>query len=144
MGRTSVSAVLIGTDEASLLGPQVAANSIPVVLASGQPAGATSGLLFGVISAAASGDNTLLAASATKKIKLVSYVCVAAAAVSVKFKSGAATDLAGAMAFAANGGVAMSGSPQAHLLETAVNAALVLNLSAAVQVSGHFSYFLEA
>lgn len=144
MARTAVSAVIIGTDETPLIGQQPAASSVPVVFASGQPAAATSGLLFGSINVAAGGDNVLLAAVATKKIKVVSYVCVAAAAVSVKFKSDPATDLGGAMAFAANGGVAMAGNTHAHLLETAVNQALILNLSAGVNVSGHFSYFLEA
>ncbi len=58
--------------------------------------------------------------------------------------SGAVTDLSGAMAFAANGGLAPPAEPSAHVMQTARGEALVLNLSAAVSVGGHHSYFLEA
>lgn len=101
-------------------------------------------LKFAQINAAALGDNTLVAAVPGLKIKVVSYVMVAASAVTARLYSGAAgTPLSGAMSFAANGGVAMPGEPSSHLLETAAGAALVLNLGAAVQVSGHIAYFEE-
>lgn len=121
----------------------MARTDVDAVLKSGT-AQATTGLLFGVISTSASGDTTLLAAQTTLKIKVVSYTIVVAGAVSVKFKSGAATDITGAMAFATNGGVADNAASWAHLFETAVGQALVLNLSGAVAAGGHFSYFLEA
>lgn len=120
----------------------MARSDVDAVLKSGT-AQATTGLLFAAISCAASGDNTLLAADATRKIKVVGYVVVAAGAVSAKFKSGASTDLTGAMALAANGGVATQSMTFAHLFETAAATALVLNLSGATAVAGHFSYFLE-
>lgn len=147
MGRHGVNAVIVRGDneQSELLGQKTAAGSIPVVLASDQTpqaAAATSGLLFGSIAVAGAGDNQLVAANATKKIKVVSYVIVASAAVSAKWRSGT-TDLAGAMAFAANSGAAMAGSTQAHLFETAINQAFNVNLSGAVAVAGHFSYFLE-
>lgn len=101
-------------------------------------------LKFASISAATSGDNTVVAAVTGSRIKVVSYVLVAAGLVTVKWKSGAATDLSGAMSLAANGGVAIPGQPSSHIAQTAAGQALVLNLSAAVQVSGHVAYFEEA
>lgn len=103
-------------------------------------------LTFASIDVASSGDNTLVAADGTKKIKVLSYVIVADAAVTARWKSGAATNLSGAMSLAANGTlVAPASAPAAgHWLETAVNQALVLNLGGAVGVRGHLSYVLEA
>lgn len=105
---------------------------------------------FAAIAAASSGDNTIVAAVTGKRIKVISYVVVAAGAVTAKWKSGAGTDLSGAMSLAANGGVSMAppGAPTGrragHLLQTASGAALVLNLGGAVSVAGHVSYFTEA
>lgn len=101
---------------------------------------------FVSISTASSGDNTLVAAVTAKKIKVLSYLVVSAGAVTVRFFSGAAgTALTGAMSL-------ITGTPAtivapvsaAHLLETAVNTALVLNLGGNIQVSGHLSYIEEA
>ena len=102
-------------------------------------------VLFAAINAAASGANTIVAADATKKIKVLSYVLVCDAAVTTTFKS-ASTAISGAMSFAANGGAASPvGTPGGGwIMETAVNEALVLTLSAAVGARGHISYFLEA
>lgn len=100
-------------------------------------------LKFAAISATASGDTVVVAADTNRKIKVVSYVLVAAAAVSVKFKNGS-TDVTGAMPLGVNGGVAATGQPSSHLLETAANTALNINLSGATTVAGHISYFLEA
>lgn len=108
------------------------------------PSGGGKTIQFAVINASSSGDNTIVAAQASNKIKVVSYAFVCSGVVSAKWKSGASTDRSGAMAFDANGGIGLAGTTDAHLLETAVNEALVLNLSGAVQVSGHVSYFLEA
>lgn len=102
-------------------------------------------LKFAVIAASSSGDNTIVAADAAgRKIKVVSYALLASAAVTTKFKSGAATDITGGFALAANGGVSCPGAPSAHLFETAANTALVLNLSGAIAVGGHVSYMTEA
>lgn len=103
-------------------------------------------ILFASIDTTTSGDNTIVAADATKKIKVLSYSFVCAGTVNVRWKSGAGTNLSGAMPYIANTGMTTGpGTPAGgHLLETAVNTALVLNLSAAVQVSGHLSYYLEA
>lgn len=103
-------------------------------------------ILFAPISGAAAGDNTIVASDATRKIKVLNYVIVADAPVSAKWKSGAGTDLSGAMSLVASSGVSSPvGSPaQSWLLETAVGDALVINLSGAVGLRGHVSYFLEA
>lgn len=104
-------------------------------------------LKYAAISASASGDNTIVAASTGQKIVLVSYVVIAAGDVSITWKSGAATNLSGAMALAANGGAAPGAGPLAPsgvagMMETESGQALVLNLSAAVSVGGHLAYRL--
>lgn len=100
---------------------------------------------FAVIAAASSGDNTVVAAVTGKRIHVLSYVIVAAAAVSVKWKSGASVDESGVMALAANGGVVVPAiAPgQGEWLVTDPGQALVLNLSGAISVGGHISYFEE-
>jgi hypothetical protein len=92
------------------------------------------------IDTATSGDNELVAAVELKRIVVLTYTLVASGAVSVRWKSGASTNLSGAMAFAANGGVAPAGDVGCPQFQTAKGAALVLNVSAAVQVSGHVTY----
>ena len=111
-------------------------------LGSGSGAGA-SALLFALIDVAANGDNTIIAADATRKIKVQSYVIVVDAGLVVRWKSGAATSLSGAMSLAVNGGVAAAAASGTWLIETAVNQALVLNLGAAIGARGHVAYFLE-
>ena len=104
-------------------------------------------ILFAAIDTAVSGDNTIVGADSTKKIKVLSYVFVGDGTVSVRWKSGAGTNLSGAMALVVDSGVAVGGgnAPGTHWeFETAVNANLVLNLSGAVGVRGHLAYFLEA
>lgn len=101
------------------------------------------------IDTATSGDNQLVGANPSARIRVVSYTLVCSAAVSVRWRatssiSGATTNLSGAMSFAANGGAVAVGSVDTPLLETPAGSSLVLNLSGAVQVSGHYSYFYEA
>lgn len=110
----------------------------PVSLATG--GGKT--LAFASVSVAASGQNAIVAADATRKIKVYAYVLVADAAVTAKWQN-ASTDLTGPMSLAANGGVSAIGLPSGHLMETSVNQALNLNLGSAVGVRGHIAYFLE-
>jgi hypothetical protein len=102
-------------------------------------------ILFATIDTAASGFVTLVAADAVKKIKILSYALVCGGTVNVYFAS-ASTKLTGAMPFVANTGIASPVATPAggHLMETAVNEAFRINLSAAQQVSGSISYFLEA
>lgn len=93
-----------------------------------------------ITNAAASGDTTLVAAVTGKRYIVVNYAIVATGAVSVKFKDGASTDLTGAMALAANGGVSFATDPTSPAFQTSVGNALVINASGAVQVSGHIAY----
>lgn len=101
---------------------------------------------FAAINVSASGDNTVVAADATRKIKVLQYTLIGAGAVNVTLKSGAGTSLSGAMSLAANGGIATPfvAPAEGHLVETAINQALVFNLSSAVSVTGHMVYILEA
>ena len=95
---------------------------------------------YASISTATSGNTTAVAAVAGKKLRVLSYRFQADADVSVKFRSSTAGDLTGPMAAGARGGGGgASFSPAGHF-ETAVGEALQLNLSGAVQVSGHLTY----
>ncbi len=97
-------------------------------------------LVFVSLDVSAAGDNTIVAAQVANKIRVVAVVLVVTAANTVQWKSGAVT-LSGPMAFGANGGYSHP-SPTIGMLETAVNTALILNLLAATQVSGHLTYVL--
>lgn len=95
---------------------------------------------FAAISASSSGDNTLVAAVSGKKIRVISCMLIASAAVTVRFEDGAGgTALTGQMDLAANAGAVM---PQAELgwFEGSSNTLLNLELSSAVQVSGCLVY----
>jgi hypothetical protein len=95
---------------------------------------------FAAISAASAGDNTLKTAVVGKKIRVTSGLLIAAAAVDVRFESGAGgTALSGVMSLAANAGFVLPYNPVGWF-ETAANTLLNLELGAAVQVSGHFTY----
>jgi hypothetical protein len=100
-----------------------------------------------VISAASAGDNTLVAAVAAAKIKVLSLGLIASGDVDVRLESGAGgTALTGVISLAAdgNGFVASPALPGYHHWETAVNTLLNLELSGAVQVSGWLVYYEEA
>lgn len=139
--------VSLSDGAAALKGQKTMANSVPVVLASDQSAlpvddrrGLT--LLFASIDVAGSGDNAIVVADATRKIKVVSYTMVAEGTVAARWRS-ATNNKSGAMPLVANSGIAISEKAGNWLLETNVNEALNLNLSAAIGVRGHISYFLE-
>jgi hypothetical protein len=90
------------------------------------------------ISCNSSGANEIVAAVAGKRIVVLSYVLVVAGAVSAKWQS-ASTDLSGAMALAANGGVSAPEASAGHV-ETATAEALNLHLSSGVAAAGHVTY----
>jgi hypothetical protein len=95
---------------------------------------------YAVINTSSTGDTTIVAAVASKVIRVLSYVIVADAAVAAKFTSGAGgTALTGAMSLSANGGVAAPFNPVGHF-QTGSNTALVLNLAATVGARGHLTY----
>lgn len=92
------------------------------------------------IDVASAGDNTVVADPGTgAKIKVLSYVLVADAAVTVKWKSGS-TDRSGAMNLAAGGGVSIA----SEFPIMSASAALKLTLGGAVGVRGHLSYLIES
>lgn len=92
------------------------------------------------VSAANSGDNTLIAAVSNNKIRVLAVLLVAAGAVGVRFESAAGgTALTGVMSLAANGGFVMPFNPVGWF-ETLASQLLNLELSGAVQVSGVVVY----
>ena len=98
--------------------------------------------VFAAISGATSGNNTLVAADATKKIRVFALSVVAVTAVDVRFESAAGgTALTGVMSFAANGGYVLPYNPLGGV-ETVANELLNMELGAAVQVSGSITYGL--
>ena len=95
---------------------------------------------FAIIDAATSGDNTLIAAVASNKIRVLSLFLVSAGTVNVRFESGASgTALSGQMNLVANTGFVLPFNPYGWL-ETASNTLLNLELSGAVSVDGAISY----
>jgi len=96
------------------------------------------------VSAASSGDNTLLAAQTGYKIRVLSYTLVAAGTVTAAFESGAGgTALTGDMTLVAGVPLVVPLAREGHF-ETAAATLLNLELGGAVQVSGHIVYCLVA
>ena len=96
---------------------------------------------FAVISCSTdNGDHTLISANATKKLRVLSYVLVADAAVSVRFEGGTGgTALTGVMPLIANTGISSGFNPLGHF-ETASNTLLNLELTGTGNVFGHLTY----
>jgi hypothetical protein len=95
---------------------------------------------FAVIDAASSGDNTLVAAVASKKIRVLAVMLIAAGSVIVRFESGAGgTALTGQMELVAQAGFTLPFNPVGWF-ETAVNTLLNLELNAAISVDGCLVY----
>lgn len=95
---------------------------------------------FAVIDAASSGDNTLVAAVSSKKIRVLALFIVAAGTVNVRFESGAGgTALTGQMNLVANSGFTLPFNPVGWF-ETAATTLLNLELSAAISVDGSVVY----
>jgi len=93
---------------------------------------------------ATSGDNTLVAAVAGRRIRVVSFFGLATGAVAVYFTSGAGGaviwgDATNKIALAANGGFVLPRNTDGWF-QTAPGAALVVNLSGAVAFSGGVTY----
>lgn len=96
-----------------------------------------------VISGNTNGDNTVVAAVTGKKIAAYALVLTAAAAVNVRFESGAGgTALTGVMTLAQGVPLVLPLGPAAWF-ETAAGALLNMELSAGVQVSGAVLYLAE-
>ncbi len=94
------------------------------------------------INISAAGDNTIIAAPAAGlRIRIVNMFLICSAAVAVTLKSGAATNLSGAMSFAANSGMGFNGD--FNPLQCNLAQAFVINLGGNVQVSGFVLYYIE-
>lgn len=92
-----------------------------------------------VIDAANSGDNTIVAAVAGKKIVVLHYQIVAEGTVKARFESGASgTALTGQMNLTTYSGA--NDRFDYGLFETAVNTLLNLELDGAVSVDGYLTY----
>lgn len=95
---------------------------------------------FAIIDATSSGDNTIVAAVSSKKIRVLSLVLVSAGTTTVRFESGASgTALTGQMSLIANVGFTLPFNPVGWF-ETAATTLLNLELSAAVSVDGCLTY----
>ena len=92
------------------------------------------------ISVSTLGDNSLVAADPSNKIRVLSYVITASGSVNGKWRSGT-TDISGLLYMTADTGASVAFSPVGHF-ETAKNQALQLNLSAGTAVGGHLVYIL--
>jgi len=94
-------------------------------------------VLYATISASSAGDTTVVPAVSGKRIRVVAFALVAAGTVTVKFRSGS-TDITGGMRLVEAGGVAHAFD--GGLFQTAVGAALVINLSVGQPVGGYVVY----
>lgn len=99
------------------------------------------------IDAGLSGDNIIVQAAPGLKIRVLSYVLVAAAAVTVQWQSGITGQnsfrrpLSGAMSLAVNGSLpSPSAGPDGWLFETDAHQDLILNLGGAQNVRGHLTF----
>jgi hypothetical protein len=94
---------------------------------------------FAVINFSAA-DSTLVAAVASRKIRVVSLFVVAAGTVNVRFESGTGgTALTGQVPLVANTGFVLGFNPVGWF-ETAVNTLLNLELSGGIAVHGSLTY----
>lgn len=106
-------------------------------LADGRPV-----VIGAVIDHATSGDNTLLAAVAGRRIRVHALYLISAGTVTARFESGAGgTALSGQINLVANSGFVLPHNPTGWF-ETAINTLLNLELSGAVSVDGGFTYSL--
>lgn len=94
---------------------------------------------FVPISLTATGD--LVAAVSGRKIRVISYLFICSAALTINFESNT-TDVTGPMQVAANGGVSYPGGVLAPAFETATGEKLAMTITGTGNVRGHLSYIL--
>lgn len=95
-----------------------------------------------VISFASSGDNSVVAASASNFFRLYALLLTVDSPVSVKLGQTGPTYWTGAMKFWGGGGLLLTQQGEPHFISDAINKAFLINLSAAVQCSGVVWYTL--
>lgn len=90
-----------------------------------------------------SSTDTVITAVASKSLRVYALKLVCSAAVSVKFRSGASTDLEDLQPYLASGGYTESVTPPSFLFETVSGESLDLVISGTGTVSGRVSYWEE-
>lgn len=100
---------------------------------------ATARLTRAAVSFAASGDNTVVAATASQTIRVMRMLLIPNGLVGVTMKDGAGTSLSGAMQLATSAPLQFPLDAEPWFITTAGNA-FIINLSGAVQVSGVVYY----
>lgn len=96
------------------------------------------------IDTTASGDNTIVAGSAGKTIRIYSIILFANSANNLTLKDGASTKLMGVMNFTSNMGWDHDADDEGHRPFTlSAGNAFVINLSGATQVSGRVWYLVD-
>src|SRR3990167_9287457 len=96
---------------------------------------------FAAVSATVDGDNTVVAAVAGKKIRVISYNLCARAAGLVTFKSSTTSTL-GTLDLLAQTPAEFGGGARAPAFETVAGELLNFNVAAGVDVLGHLAYVL--
>lgn len=92
------------------------------------------------LSFAGAGDNAIVAAVAAQFVRIYGIMFTCAGSVSVKLGEGGPTYWTGAMTFGAGGGMVLMPQGEPLFITSAVNKSFLINLSAAVQVSGVIWY----
>lgn len=99
-------------------------------------------ILRKVIDGSTSGDNTIIAAVADKRICVVSLYLVTAGAVDIRFEDGAGgTQLTGLQSLAAKGSITLNYNPSGWFL-LSTNTLLNMELGGNIQCSGALTYLL--
>ena len=104
------------------------------------PAGTNAVVKYAKIAASSSGDNTIVAAVAGKKIRVLSVYYLCAGTVTATWQSGASgTALSGALAHTAQTGAVLPHNENGWF-ESASGVLLNLSLNGAISVAGGLSY----
>jgi len=155
-GATSATTqrVVLATDSPGVTtaGQAAMAASLPVAIASNQSAvavaidtasisnnGTALTPKFATIAASSSGDNAIVSAVASKKIRVLAVQMISNGTVNAKWQSATAGDKTGLAYLVANAGYVLPFCPVGWF-ETASNEDLQLNLSAAIAVGGSIVY----
>lgn len=109
------------------------------LLESGLSAGSGKTLKSQKFSLSATG--TIVSAVASKRIKVYAVKLIVSAAISIKFRDGASTDLEDLQPYAANSGAIESVTPPDFLFQTAAGNSLDLVISGTGTASGRVSYW---
>lgn len=95
---------------------------------------------FARINAVLNGLNTLVAAVAGKRIRVLGYAFTTTGAQTPDFRDGAGTVLAGPFDLGALGKADYIGGPECPAFETGIGQSLVLNNSVLTSARGHLTY----